>query len=54
MGGSCPKNPKVTDSSQQAPLKGKVEGGVGFIVADFLMSDPFFLRSGHGQVKMFL
>ena len=52
MGGTCPKNTKVAESSQQAPLKGKL--GVGFIVTDFLMSDPLFLRSGQGQVTMFL
>ena len=29
MGGSCPKNPKVTESFQQVPLKAKVRDGHG-------------------------
>ena len=28
MGGSCPKNPKVTERFQQAPLKAKGDGWV--------------------------
>ena len=53
MGGLCPKNPKVTQSFQQAPLKAKGEGWVWLVVADFLVSDPLSLRSGHGQVTMY-
>ena len=45
MGGSCPKNPKVTESFQQVPLKAKGEGWAWLIVADFSGSDPLFLRS---------
>ena len=48
MGGSCPKNPKVTESFQQVSLKAKSEGWV-WLVAD-LVSDLLFLRAGHGQV----
>ena len=54
MGVSCPKNPKVTESFQQAPLKAKGEVWAWLVVADFLGSDPLLLRSGHGQVTMFL
>ena len=54
MGGSCPKNPKTIESFQQAPLKAKGEGGVWLVVANFLVSDPLFLKSGHNQVMMFL
>ena len=51
MGGSCPENPKVTESFQQVPLKAKGEGWVRLIVADFSVSDSLFLRSGHYQVR---
>ena len=54
MGGPCPKNPKVTESFQQIPLKAKAEGLVWLVVADFSMSESLFLRSGHSQVMMFL
>ena len=54
MGGSCPKNPKVTESFQHVPLKSKSEGWAWLAVADFWVSDPLFSRSGHGQVMMFL
>ena len=54
MGGSCSKNPKVTESFQQAPLKAKGEGWAQLVVADFSVSDPLFLRSSHGQVIIFL
>ena len=53
MGGSCPKNRKVTESFQRGPLKAKGEGGARLVAADFSVSDPLFLRSG-GQVVMFL
>ena len=46
MGGSCPKNPKVTESFQQAPLKAKGEGVAWLVATNFLVSDPLFLRSG--------
>ena len=36
MGGSCPRNPEVTESFQQVPLKAKGEGWVWLVVADFL------------------
>ena len=54
MGGSCPKNPRVTESFQQVPLKAKGEGWMLLVVTGFLVSDPLFLRFGHGQVMMFL
>ena len=54
MGVSCPKNPKVTESFQKAPLKAKDEGWMWLVVSGFLVSDPLFLRLGHGQVMMFL
>ena len=69
MGVSYPKNPKVTESFQQVPLfiyyyyyyffkqvplKAKGEGWAWLVVADFSVSDSLFLRSGHGQVVMFL
>ena len=47
MGGSSPENPKMIESFQQAPLKAKGEGGVWLVVANFLVSDPLFLRSSH-------
>ena len=53
MGDLCPKNPKVTESFQQVSSKAKGEGWAQLVVADFLVSDPLFLRSGHGQVTMF-
>ena len=54
MSGSCPKNFKVTESFQQVPIKEKDEGWTWLVVAEFSVSDPLFLRSGHGQVMMFL
>ena len=54
MGGSWPKNPKVTKSFQQAPLKAEAKGGMWLVVAAFLVSDPLLLRLDHGQVTMFL
>ena len=54
MSGSCPKNFKVTESFQQVRIKEKDEGWTWLVVAEFLVSDPLFLRSGHGQVMMFL
>ena len=54
MGGSCTKNFKVTESFQQVHVKAKGEGWVWLVIADFSVSDALFLRSGHGQVMMFL
>ena len=48
-----PEKSQIPISFQQSPFIGKVREGV-VIVANFLVSDPFFLRSGHGQVMMFL
>ena len=53
MGGSCTKNPNVTESFQQAPLRAKPEGGVWLVVANFLMPDLLLLRHLQGQVMMF-
>ena len=47
------RNP-VSESFQQAPLKEKGEGGAWLVVANFLASDPLFLRSDHGQITIFL
>ena len=52
-GGSHPKNPK-TESFQQAVLKAKGVGGAWLVVATFLVSDALMLRSGHGEVTVFL
>ena len=52
MGGSCPRSPKVTESFQQTPLKAKGEGGSWLAVANFLVSNPLLLRSGHGEVTV--
>ena len=55
MGGdSCPKNPKVTESFQEVPLKAKGGRWVWLVVANFSVSGPSFLRSGHSQVMMIL
>ena len=53
MGGSCPKNSRITESFQQRPLRARGEGEVWLVVANFLMSDPLFLKSGHGQIMIF-
>ena len=47
------RNP-VSESFQQAPLKAKGEGRAWLVVANFLASDPLFLRSGRDQGTMFL
>ena len=54
MGVSCPKNPKVTESFQQVPLKAKGEGWMWLVVSGSLVSDLLFLRSGDGQLTAFL
>ena len=54
IGGLCPKNPEITESFQQVPLKAKGDGWAWFVVADFSVSDALFLRSSRGQVTMFL
>ena len=38
----------------KALLKAKGEGGAWLVVADFLVSNPLFLMSSHGKVRMFL
>ena len=43
--GSCIRNLKTP----QKPFCRKGEGGVGLVVANFLVSGTLFLRSGHGQ-----
>ena len=52
MGGSY-LNPKVTESFHQSAFKCKRLGGV-MVSCNFLVSEPSFLKSGHGQVTMFL
>ena len=42
---SCIRNLKTP----QKPFCRKGEGGVGLVVANFLVSGTLFLRSGHGQ-----
>ena len=49
MGGSCTKNPDVTESFQQAPLKAKREAGSWLVVANFLMPDLLLLS--HSMVR---
>ena len=44
------KGLQLLESFQQSPFMGKVRGGAWVVVADFLVSDPLFLRLGHGQV----
>lgn len=47
---------KATNSKTflQKPFYSKDEGGMWSVVANFLMSDPLFLRLSYGQVRMFL
>ena len=52
--GQALRTPKVTESFRQSPFKAKYEGGVWWVVANFLGSDPLFLKSDHSQVTMFL
>lgn len=52
MDGSCLKNPKLTKLSEEKPFHRKREGGPWLIVANFLMSDHLFLRSGHNGVPV--
>ena len=55
MGGSCPKNPKVTESFQQVPLKAKGEGWAWLVVTDFLALESFVIAAVcEGLVTMFL
>ena len=49
MGGSGLKNPKIC---QQSRFLGKVVEEL--VVANFLVLEPLFLRSGYGQVNVFL
>ena len=53
-GDSCLKNLKLLESFQQKPFDRKNEAGVWLVVANFLVSDLLFLRSGPGQVTMWL
>ena len=46
MGASCLKNPKLLESFQQRPFIEKVREEVSLVVANFLVSDSLYLRSG--------
>ena len=54
MGGSCLKKTQTPPKLSAKPFYRTGEGGAWLVVAEFLVSDPLFLRSGHGQVTMFL
>ena len=45
--------PNLLKAFMKALLKAKGEGGA-WGVADFLVSNPLFLKSSHGKVRMFL
>ena len=47
------KNPQLLEGFQPSPFIGK-GGGPWLVVANFLVSDHLFLRSGHRQVTMLL
>lgn len=47
------KNPQLLESFQPSPFIGK-GGGPWLVVANFLVLDHLFLRSGHRQVTMLL
>lgn len=56
MGGSCPKNPKVTENFQQTPLKAK-GGEAWFVVANFwcqILCCWDQVMWGNSQVMVFL
>ena len=53
-GGSCLKKPQTPQKLSAKPFYRKGEGGVWLVVANFLVSDSLFLRSGRGQVMTFL
>ena len=53
MSGLCLINPKLLKASSK-PLYRKGKGGMWLVVANFLVSDPLSLKSGHGLVMMFL
>ena len=53
-GGSCLKKTRTPRKLSAKPFYRKGEGGAWLVVANFLMSDSSFLRSGHGKVTMFL
>ena len=53
-GGSCHRNPRLPENSQQSPCLEKVREGVWLVVANFLVLDPLFWGSGCGRVVMFL
>lgn len=46
--------PNVLKAFVKALLKAKGERGAWLIVADFLVSNPLFLKSSHGKVRTFL
>ena len=50
MGGSCLKNSKGPEIFHQSPFKSQRWGRGVVSRANLLVSDPLFLRSGHGQV----
>ena len=49
-----PLKPQALWELSAKPFSRKSEGGAGLAVADCVVSDPLFLRSGHGQVTMLL
>ena len=55
-GGSCLKKKKTQTPRKPSakPFYRKGEGGARLFIANYLVSDPLFLKSGHGQVTMFL
>ena len=54
MVGSCLKKPRTPRKLSAKPFYREGEGGMWLVVANFLVSDPLFLRSGHVLVTMFL
>ena len=49
-----PLKPQTLGKLSGKPFHRKKEGGPWLIVANFLVSDHLFLRSGHSKVMMFL
>lgn len=49
-----PKNPKSYCKLSADPVKAKGKGWAWLVVGDFSVSEPLFLRSGHGQVMVLL
>ena len=48
------RTPKLLKAFCKAVLNRKGEGGAWLLVAYYLESKPLFLKSGHGQVTIFL